>query len=92
MLALAGGPSDLAVLKDISILTISNGKYSWNKVNFESFLTGEDETANPNVSPGETVFVPREPKEERFMVNVLGQVVRPGAYPVTDESRTDFGS
>ena len=88
VLALAGGPSDLAVLKEISILTISDGNYSWNKVNFESFLTGADETANPNVSPGETVFVPREPKEERpFMVNVLGQVVRPGAYYVTDESR-----
>ena len=87
VLALAGGPSDLAVLKDVSILTISNGNYSWTKVNFEGFLTGEDETANPNVSPGETVFVPKEPKEERFMVNVVGQVVRPGAYTVTDKSQ-----
>ena len=97
VLALAGGPSDIAVLKDVSILTISNGpdsrdpakrgNYSWTKVNFEGFLTGEDETANPNVSPGETVFVPKEPKEERFMVNVVGQVVRPGAYTVTDKSQ-----
>ena len=87
VLALAGGPSDVAVLKDVSILTIVDGKYSWNKVNFESFLTGEDETANPDVSLGETVFVPREPKEEPFMVNVVGQVVRPGAYTVTEESQ-----
>jgi protein involved in polysaccharide export with SLBB domain len=87
VLALAGGPSDIAVLKDISILTVSDdGKYSWAKVDFESFLNGEDETANPNVSPGETVFVPKK-QEERFMVNVVGQVVRPGAYVVTDKSQ-----
>jgi len=88
VLALAGGPSDLAVLKDVSILTLSDGKYSWKEVNFESFLAGEDFLANPNVSPGETVFVPREPKEGHlFMINVVGQVARPGAYPVMNESR-----
>jgi protein involved in polysaccharide export with SLBB domain len=107
VLALAGGPSDIAVLKEVSILTVSDDnalggkvgasegrgdkgkgdKYSWTTVDFESFLTGEDETANPDVSPGQTVFVPKEPKEEHFMVNVVGQVVRPGAYTVTDKSQ-----
>lgn len=88
VLAQAGGPSDVAILEDISILNVSDNNYSWRHVNFKSFLTDEDATANANVSPGDTVFVPREPKEGRpFMVNVVGQVVRPGAYPVTDESR-----
>jgi len=86
LLALAGGTSAKAVLKDIHILTVSDDNYSWTKVNFESFLTGEDETANPKVSLGETVFVPEE-LQERFMVNVVGQVVRPGGYSVTDESQ-----
>jgi protein involved in polysaccharide export with SLBB domain len=49
-LALAGGPSDIAVLEDISILIVSHGNHSWKHVNFESFLTGEDATANPDVA------------------------------------------
>jgi len=86
VLALAGGPSDIAVLEDISILSMSDGNHSWKHVDFESFLTGENATANPVVSPGNTVFVPREEKRP-FLVNVVGQVAKPGAYPVTDESR-----
>jgi protein involved in polysaccharide export with SLBB domain len=85
-LALAGGPSDIAVLEDISILNVSHGNHSWKHVNFESFLTGEDATANPDVSPGNTVFVPREERRP-FSVNVVGQIAKPGAYSVTDEAR-----
>jgi len=91
ILARVGGPSDIAILQDISILSISegaSGSFSWNHVNFERFLTDEDVIGNPKVSPGDTVFVPREPREKRpFNVNVVGQVTRPGAYSATDESR-----
>jgi protein involved in polysaccharide export with SLBB domain len=89
VLKLAGGASDVADLQNLSILRFSDGKYSWQKVNFKGFLAGDELAANPNISPGETVFVPRiERKEERtFLVNVVGQTVKPGAYPVTDETR-----
>jgi protein involved in polysaccharide export with SLBB domain len=89
VLKLAGGASDVADLQNLSILRFSDGKYSWQKVNFKGFLAGNELAANPNISPGETVFVPRiERKEERtFLVNVVGQTVKPGAYPVTDETR-----
>jgi protein involved in polysaccharide export with SLBB domain len=87
-LAQAGGPSAIAMLDDVSILSISEGNPAWKHVNFESFLTGEDETANPDVLPGDTVFVSSKPEEDRpFSVNVLGQVLKPGVYPVTGDSR-----
>lgn len=88
VIAQAGGPSALAILKDVSILSLAEGKYSWKHVNFESFLTGEDPAANPDVLLGETVFVPGEPREKLpFNVNVAGQVARPSAYPVKEKSR-----
>ena len=88
VLAQAGGPTDVAILEDISILSISDGNYSWKHVDFRRFLSDEDTAANPNISPGNTIFVPSEPKDKRpFNVNVVGQVSKPGAYPVTDESR-----
>jgi len=89
VLKLAGGASDEADLQNLSILRFSDGKYSWQKVNFKGFLAGDESAANPNISPGDTVFVPRmESKEEHtFLVNVAGQVVSSGAYPVTDETR-----
>lgn len=87
-LAQAGGPSEIAMLDDVSILSLSDGNHSWKHVDFESFLTGEDATTNPDVLPGDTVFVPGKPEEERpFNVNVVGQAVRPGVYSVTSDSR-----
>lgn len=84
-LAMAGGPTDKAILTELSILTISNDNSSWQNINFEKFLSGEDKTANPNILPGQVVYVPKEPKE--FMVNVIGQVTNPGTYIATEESR-----
>lgn len=84
-LALSGGPTDKAILKSLSILTISNGESSWEEIDFEKFLSGEAPNANPKVVPGQVVYVPKEPKE--FMVNVMGQVKSPGTYPVTEEFR-----
>ena len=87
-LARAGGPSEAAMLNDVSILSATDGNYSWKHIDFESFLIGEDAAANPNVYPEDTVFVPVKPEEERpFNVNVLGQVVKPGVYPATKDSR-----
>ena len=88
VLKLAGGASDEADQQNLSILRFSDGKYSWKKVNFEAFLAGDELAANPNISSGETVFVPRiEPEKERFMINVVGQTVKQGAYPATEETR-----
>ena len=87
-LAQAGGPSEIAMLDDVSILSVSDGNPSWVHVDFESFLTGEDAAANPDVLPGDTVFVPGKPEEERpFNVNVVGQAAKPGVYSVTSDCR-----
>jgi polysaccharide export outer membrane protein len=85
----AGGLSINAVPEEISILSVSgDGNYKWKRVNFTSFLIGQDPNANPMIELGNTVFVPAEPKEEKpFSVNVIGQVVKPGAYSGTEESR-----
>jgi protein involved in polysaccharide export with SLBB domain len=84
-----GGLSDIAIPEQISILSKSaDGTYKWKEVKFTSFLIGKDPNANPIVERGDTVFIPREPKDKKpFLVNVIGQVARPGSYPVTDESR-----
>jgi len=89
VLALAGWPSDEADVQNISILKISNDKHSWKRVNFKSFLTGDTPSANPKVSPGEIVFVPKIELEEKrtFSVNVVGQVEKLGVYPVTEGTR-----
>jgi len=84
-----GGLSDIAIPEQISILSKStDGTYKWKEVNFTSFMIDKDQSANPIVNLGDTVFIPREPKDKKpFSVNVIGQVARPGSYPVTDESR-----
>ncbi len=89
VLALAGWPSDDADVQNISILNISDGKYSWKRVDFKSFLTGDIPSANPKVSPSEIVFVPKIELEEKrtFSVNVVGQVEAAGVYPVTEGTR-----
>jgi len=84
-----GGLSDIAIPEHISILSKSNeGDYRWKEVNFASFLIGKNPNANPIVELGDTVFIQGEPRDKKpFLINVIGQVVRPGTYPVTDESR-----
>lgn len=89
VLALAGGVSDAADLQNVSILTLSQGQYSWRKVNFQDFLAGGESADSIHVAPGETVFIPRivTEKEETFTVNVIGQTLKPGAYPVAEGVR-----
>jgi len=87
-LSLAGGLSDAADLTQISILSESDGKYSWRKINLERFLTGEDLTANSQVSPSEVIFVPKlNLEEKRISVNVVGQVAKPGGYQIAEGGR-----
>jgi len=88
VLALAGGTTDRAILTDISILSLSDGGNLWKNVDFESFLTTQDPSGNPNILPGDVVYVPAEPREKKpFNVNVVGQVAKPGSYPVQEDSR-----
>ena len=84
----AGGFSDAADLKQISILSLSDGKYSFREINFEKFLAGEDLTVTPQVSPGEAVFVPKlELEKKRILVYVVGQVTNPGGCQIAEGDR-----
>jgi len=88
VLARAGGSSINADLTHVSILSREGDRYAWKPLNFESFLTGVELSANPMVSGGEVVFVPEQPSVGRsFTVNVTGQVNKPGAYPVDKNGR-----
>jgi polysaccharide export outer membrane protein len=51
-------------------------------LDFKRFLEQGDETQNPRLSPGDHVIVALQ-KEPPNSCQVLGQVVRPGAYEVT---------
>ena len=90
VLALAGWPSDGADTKNVSILNISDSKNSWKRVDLKTFLADGTVSANPKVSPGEIVFVPRleiEAEKRTLPVSVVGQVKQAGVYPVTEGTR-----
>jgi protein involved in polysaccharide export with SLBB domain len=89
VLARAGGTSIKADLKNLSILSLESDEYSQKQLDLERFLTGADLSANPTVSSGEIIFVPELPSKEElsFTVNVIGQAVRQGAYPIYKEGR-----
>jgi protein involved in polysaccharide export with SLBB domain len=63
--------------------------HSPRQIPLEDYLTGQDALSNPFISPGTVVFVPstRLPEKRPFLVNVVGQVNRMGAYPVTEGAR-----
>jgi len=88
LLSLVGGATEKADLQKVSILSSEEGKYSWGTINLESFLSGKVLDANPIISPGVRVFVPKKVEEEiSFMVNVMGQVRNPKAYTVPKKAR-----
>jgi polysaccharide export outer membrane protein len=89
VIAMAGGFTRLAVPKEISILSIINDKFTRKYVDFESFVSGNDPNANPEISLGEMVFVPEKSEEELKLLKaiIFGQVKTPGVYPITKESR-----
>ena len=89
IIALAKGATEDSDLSKVSILTSEGGRYVWNHVSFKDFLEGLDPNANPMVSPGDIVYVPRIELEKKrtFMVNVVGQVKDSGVFPVTEGAR-----
>jgi protein involved in polysaccharide export with SLBB domain len=89
VIAMAGGLTKSAITKEVSILSIVDDKFTRKYVNFESFISGDDPKANPEIFLGEMVFVPEKSEEEirQLKVVVLGQVKSPGIYPITKESR-----
>lgn len=59
-LVLAGGPTELADLKKITIVRKVNASNVVLKVNLEKFLKQGMLSANPELRPGDTVMVPRK--------------------------------
>ena len=89
VLTLAGGPEVDADLAHVHLLRSPQDPQSEMEVDLVSYLSGASSEGNPLVEPGQAVFVPsnRIPQQETYLVNVVGQVVRPGAYPVTKRTR-----
>ncbi len=58
----------------------STGKYSLGQINVREVLTLQKSADNITLSPGDTVSV-----SEARMVYVIGDVSKPGGYPVNDE-------
>jgi protein involved in polysaccharide export with SLBB domain len=89
VIAMAGGATKSAITKEISILSIVDDKFTRKYVDFESFISGDDPKANPEIFLGEMVFVPEKSEEEAKSDKavILGQVKTPGIYPITKESR-----
>ncbi len=87
-IALAGGLSDIALAKEISIVSLSDGEFTRKNVDFEKFLKDGDKASNPIVKLGDMIFVPTKPEDEPpITVSVIGQVSSPGKYPVKKGSR-----
>lgn len=87
IIAMAGGLLPRSNPAEISIVRISDDNVLQKTVNFEDFIAGRNYKANPTISPGDMIFVPEKIEEKPFEINVIGQVVRPGAYQATKESR-----
>lgn len=87
-IALAKGLSDSALVKEISILTVTDKGISRKNVDFDKFLKDGDLSANPIINLGDMIFVPTKPEEEPpITVNIMGQVSKPGKYPMVKGSR-----
>ncbi|MFC1714527.1 SLBB domain-containing protein [Candidatus Poribacteria bacterium] len=92
VLAQAGGVLRNADLRNIVIYNrVLEGKDAYRRVNIDvmSPESGDLATVMPTVSPGETIIIPSVTllEEHAFSVNVAGQVVTPGAYPVVEGMR-----
>lgn len=93
IIALAGGVSDDADLRDILILSRSEEEAGAvrRRVNLEDILSGNNPSQSQmsKVSPGDLIFVPsiRLNMNRMFYVNVVGQVIKPGAYQIAEDTR-----
>lgn len=90
VLALAGGILPTSDLKEVIIVDRSKkGSEAYRKVDIENIFSGSPQDEIPTIFPGDTVIIPRVTlfEEDSFSVNVTGQVVKPGAYPITKGMR-----
>ncbi len=89
VLALAGGSLPDADLSQIHLFRSPDIPRSDVEVNLEAYLMGNTPLGNPMIEAGQALFVPstRIPEERKYLVNVIGQVVRPGAYEVTERTQ-----
>ena len=89
VLAFANGVLPEADLSQIHLFHASEKPTFDITVDLTTYLSGTAPQGNPLVEPGQTIFVPstRLPEEYTYLVNVIGQVKRPGSYPVTKRAR-----
>ncbi len=79
MLLRAGGVTRYASVEQIRVLSGSEPV----TFNLEAYLDTGDDTLLPALSPGATIFVPRQTEEVRGgarTIYIMGQVASPGAY------------
>ncbi len=93
IIALAGGVSDDADLRDILILSRSEEEDGevYRRVNLEDILSGDNPSQSQmsKISPGDLIFISstRPNTNRMFYVNVVGQVAKPGAYQIVEGTR-----
>lgn len=83
VVAAAGGLALSADARSISITRTGQGEQEILQVDAYNALTGRVGGDNPPLMGGDIIFVP----EGKNNVLVLGQVVRPGSYPLTENTR-----
>jgi polysaccharide export outer membrane protein len=91
----AGGPRERALLTEVSIIRADQEMGGKITVNLAEALETGDFSDLPDLKPGDTVMVPGLPSETagasmdllgRSVVFVYGQIVRPGVYPIEENS------
>jgi len=83
IVAAAGGLTDAADSHSIAVTRSALGEQEVFTVDAHNALMGRVGGDNPALMGGDIVFV----REAKSTALVLGQVVRPGSYPVTEHSR-----
>lgn len=81
----AGGFAPDADLEKVQLVTLQ--PYNLQTVNIKRYLIENDSSANPIVRPGMVVYVPSTQliPELTISINVVGRVLRPGAYRLPAE-------
>lgn len=86
VIALSGGSTTDADLEKIQVVSLS--PYSIQTANLKRYMTEHDPSGNPTVRARMVVYVPSTyvPTKLTIPVNVVGQVLKPGAYEVLAET------
>ncbi len=89
ILAIAGGTTLLANLRDVTIHRSEYDMQRQLKVDLYKFFTGNDTTTLPEIKEGDIIFIPI--MSQSTNVRVMGAVRNPGAYIATiDENIADM--